>query len=209
VTHQEKRLIKETRWSKTYSLPDGSQLYESKFLFEDIPIRAEHFDEEWKEFSGDEKIDFTKAFASKRNLSVDDEKILALLMTLGPEDVWITIAPRLPSLQDKSHVARFLEDRIDHGLEAKANYYQALEILQGTESIGLLRLKYDEYRSKLLTAANTIHVTTAAWTDYLQCCKALFSLTGSSIYLEAIKEAESSAQPSVRNFAALLVREMS
>jgi len=208
MTFNKRELIRESKWARVYKLESQEgYFHESKFLFDDLSVSLSTIRKDWLTFPLEEKIEFARAFSFKRELRGEDEAILDFLMESGPQEVWTTIAPRLPSHRDSARVTAFLLDRIETDGEPRANYYQAIELLHAAEAVPLLRRRYAEYRSQLSSGLPDRDALTS-WTDYLSCCKALLSLTKDSTFLAVLKEGPATVPSRLQPYAALLLREV-
>lgn len=208
TTVNDKTLLRESEWMRVFKARDEkTYIYESKFLMDGLHVSASTIRSRWPNLSSDEKIEFASAFSCQPPRHKDDQDILEFLMEVGPEDVWRAIARLLPFYPDHDRALEFVLGRVRQASEPRANYYQAIESLHGESAISLLRQRCQEYR-KAFTKKSEGSNQVDLWIDYLQCCKTLWSLTRDSMFLSALKEAQTTAPPEVRPCASRLLREI-
>jgi hypothetical protein len=203
-----KTLIKENEWLRVYEVGPKQLLYESKFVRDNLQVSAEGIKSRWRNFTDAEKHDFVTAFQAKHPLTTDDEEIFEFLMDVGDEDIWNMIA--LPatrmSATKRIHVLEFLLDRVSHSNELRANYYQALSELNDRRAVPTLKSALTEDRKRInfeqpLESFEGIF----PYTDYLQCCAALYRLEGSEEYKQAILQMQNHPDETVRAKAKLVL----
>jgi hypothetical protein len=204
TTFGERKLVRESEWMRVFQqTEENTYLYESKFLVDDLEVPAAGLKERWPDFSGDEKIEFALAFGCHTLREGNDREILDFLMAVGPEEVWRLIAIVVASHPQGDAAMKFLLERIRKSGGPYANYYQSIELLHRKEAIPLLRQRYDEYRKAFASKPKTSDGDTR-WTDYLQCAKALWTLTYDSTYIAALRE----VPIQVQSYATRLLREI-
>jgi hypothetical protein len=201
-------LIRESQWMRIFKLSDGKTIvYESKFLLDDLRIRSAQIESIWKELLLDQQVEFASAFSCQPPRDENDRRILDFLMEVGSEEVCRTIARLLPFLEDRDRAIRFLIAKAEQVEERRANYYQSLERLGGETAIPLLRKHHEQY-GKLLDRKSAKGRDSDVWLDYLQCSKALWTLTRDRKYLAVLQDAEKNAPTELLPIAGKLRREV-
>ena len=176
----EKKLIRETVWSREYRAGPASISFESKFVKDGLQVAADVIRDNWPRWGPAEQISFATAFILKPELNSEDQKILTFLMEHGSAAVWTIIAHRLPQLSDREQAISFLLERILAKDAYPANYFHALASMGDPRAIPALRQRYREYRASL--APFDEHDFWSAITEYLACCGALWRLEDTPEY---------------------------
>jgi HEAT repeat protein len=125
-------------------------------------------------------------------------------MVAGDENIWRTIALPLTRMSIVKHqqVLRFLLDRVVRVDEMRSNYYQALAKLNDPKAVPALKTALAQERKRVcldkrLESFEEIFL----YSDYLQCCAALYRLDGSEVFKDAIKQMQNHPDESVRTEA--------
>lgn len=193
--NRDRELIRESEWMRVFKQNESTYVYESKFLVDDLDTSASYLKSRWPSLTRDEKIEFASAFSCRPPRSESDQEVITFLIEVGPEEVWRAIARILPFYERRGRAEEFAIERIRQSLGPCANYYQALESLRTLPAVPLLEDRYQQYRKSIHEkAANNAEV----WTDYLQCCKTLWTLTRRGEFLSALRDAEKRAPAELR-----------
>src|SRR5262249_14781711 len=155
--YPKRKLISESSWLRTYKIGPNDLLYESKFLFDNLEIDAESFIATWTRLSPRERWEFGTAYQGKPQITADDEKILTFLMTESGRSLWQDIPILLTRHSDRQRVVQFLEARIKED-EPKANYLQALQLMQAREALPLLQEQMKALESRVQNPAKSSRV---------------------------------------------------
>lgn len=199
-------LIHESEWMRVYESPEFGRVHESKFLTDRVQVSSDSIIRRWPALSFDERIEFANAFAVKPELTSEDERILEFLMDAGDLYIWMTIAPLLPHHRNRERALAFLLERVKEERREKANFFQALELMRDVRAVPALRAAYENYRSSFRRPRRAAgEPEEPDYSDYLQCCKALWALEGSPQYREAIEELSKSPVSSLRSLAERLL----
>jgi hypothetical protein len=145
---EDKKLIKESEWTRTYSVGEKHLRYESRFLTDGLEVSARSLSERWPRLTPEERLEFAFAFAAKADFSQNDKEILSFLMRNGDEAIWGTIALTLVYHFDSQAVFEFLVNLAQVPRPECANYFQALELLKDARAVPVLRKFYDRYREQ-------------------------------------------------------------
>ena len=177
-------LIQETEWTRVYRAVHYYRL-ESKLLADGLEVPASSLKQRWPSLTPLERQDFADAFIAKGVETTGDQEILTFLMEVGTECIWGTIAYRLPEYFDRERALSFLLERVALRGARPANYYQALARIGDAKAVPLLRQRYEAYRRELPPFEQ--HGLHSELSDYDVCCWALWKLTGSPEYENALK----------------------
>ena len=208
MTSGVKKLLRESEWMRVFKIENEEKfIYESKFLFDDLRISLLDIQRKWPELSLSEKIEFSTAFGSQPPRDSDDQAILRFLMQSGPREVWRNITILIPFLTDTDEGSRFLIEGLQGENDSRANYYQAIELIRGTQAIPILRRHFEEFQT-ILARKEEESVDVGIWSDYLQCTRTLFVLTQDAIYLSALRRGHMSAPEKIRAYATNLLRDL-
>src|SRR5262245_56478436 len=88
---ENRKLLRETEWTRVYDVGSNQLFYESKFLVDGLKVSPADIKSRWKALSEQEQMDFVRAFQSKEPITPDDEEVLGFLMQVGNESVWNAI----------------------------------------------------------------------------------------------------------------------
>jgi HEAT repeat protein len=204
------KLVRESEWTRVYEAEfhgKKGMLHESKFLADGMEVSADSIVQRWGLFSDAEKRDFANAFACKREITDEDERILDFLMEAGDFPIWMAIASRLREHRDRDKALGFLLARIGEDHEHKANFYQALGLMGDKRAVPALRAAYDRYRERL--GPRPVSGTLDDGIDYLSCCAALWDIEGLEDYKRFMVEALNSEDKSLHAIAEQALRETS
>lgn len=183
---EEKQLIRETAWSREYRVGPGMTSFESKFVRDGLQVAAVTIRESWARWGLSEQLTFATAFILKPALTSEDQLILKFLIEEGSEPVWVTISYLLPRYHDRPAALAFLLERISTDGPLDGAYFQALERLGDHRAVPALHRRYEQYRVSLSPfSQHRLHSKLAA---YQQCCRALWILTRSPEYENALRE---------------------
>ncbi len=202
ISYGRGRIVRESEWMTVYQQDTGELLYESKFLVGGVTVSADFLKQRWQDLPQREKYDFVQAFQAKPFLTPDDEEILDFLMDIRDINIWITISPLLPRHSSRQRVLDFLVNRIVAQEGPKANFYQAIEMLGDTRALNPLRDVYLNYR-EILNLPRRMEKLDCF--DYLQCCRALWTLSGSREYEQELREFLTDDDEEVRRWAERLL----
>jgi hypothetical protein len=197
----DREVVKETEWTRVYSVGPNQLYYESKFARDNLQVSAQDIGSRWNTFNESEKIDFVTAFQSKYPLTTEDEDILELLMHRGDESIWAMIALQLTAMSTAKHekVLEFLLSRVKQERRLRSNYYQALAALQDSKAVPILKAAYEEERTRIYVEKPLkVFEDIFPYTDYLHCCMALYRLTGAEEYKAAIERLAAHTDERVR-----------
>jgi hypothetical protein len=195
--------VRETEWTRDYTWGETT-VRESKFLMDGLEVSAESIIERWPALSFEQRCDFAQAYSTKPTITTEDERILNFLMSVGDSVVARAITMQLPRHRDKERVLTFLLQRIGEDRVGKANFFQALGLMQDKRAVPVLRAAFENYRNRSSGLPNP--TGEADCVDYLTCCEALWRLDGSKEYLEVIVAFSKSEDIRVRDFATALLQ---
>lgn len=197
------KLVRESRWMRVYKAGPNLLIYDSKFDEDRLELQASEFKRIWPGLTLDEKLEFCHAYGAKREITKEDEKILNLIMETGDEIIWRNIVSMLTGHPNKARVLKFIRNRVKEQHPPLSNFYQAIETLRDVQSAPHLRKRYQQYLSEC--GAGPKVDDRELCLDYLYCCKALWKLTGSQEYKQAIRNFLSAHDEVVRNCAKRLL----
>jgi hypothetical protein len=204
---ENKELVKESEWMRTYRVGPNTLYYESKFLKDHLEISVQSLVERWPHLAEQEHLEFAFAFAAKAELSKNDEEILAFLMRAGNEAIWSCIAVTLVRHPNREAVLQFFLNLVERPRPECANYFQALELLKDKRAVPVLRRFYDAYREQQKAGQPSELLSELQWeTDYLRLCRALLVLDGGYEFEMAIKEMLNHPEQEVRTRAERFLR---
>jgi hypothetical protein len=206
-----RQLIEETEWLRVYRVGPNDLLYESKFVRDGVEISAKEIMSRWSTFTPAERIDFVIAFQSKYPLSAEDEEIVEFLMDVGDDDIWPMITLPIISMSGakRERAVEFLLDRVQTSNRGRANYYQALAALGDPRSVNFLKIAYEQEQARVRdneTVESFADIT--VFDDYLNCCSALYKLTGEREYTNAIHALAEHNNEMIRRKVELILRQM-
>tara|TARA_R110002111_G_scaffold110775_1_gene170477 strand:- start:223 stop:891 length:669 start_codon:yes stop_codon:yes gene_type:complete len=132
------RLARETRWSKEYQHPDGTNaLLDSRFRDRSATISYRQLSTEWASWSDAEELDFCQSFCHYRGRNF--AKMLRFIMDNGNDSVWSTIAMPVAMTLPTNEAVAFLCNRIENSeIGSRANYFQGCWITQSSDTIPTL-----------------------------------------------------------------------
>ena len=194
-----KSLLRETNWNRVYRMSDSAIRWESKFLDPTFSISAAFIRERWDDWGDDEQLDFSLAFAAKRDLSKEDEEIVEYLMEVADADVCSNLASIVSKISDKSKAISLLVARIERQQRPLSNYYSTISFLDPTTAVPILRGEYKCYlESSFMGDYQTIR-------DYAHCSKELLALEGDEKYRNDLAKLSQSADERVSRLALRLL----
>jgi hypothetical protein len=202
ISSRHRRIVRESEWMTVYQDDTGELYYESKFLVSGLAVSADSLRRRWQDLPQREKYDFVHAFQAKPLLTSDDEEILDFLMEVRDINIWITISPLLPRHSNRQRVLDFLLERIVAAEGPKANFFQAIETLDDTRALNDLRRVYLKYDDVLNLPKRAERIE---YLDYLQCCRALWTLSGAHEYEQVLKKFLSDDDEDIRRWAERLL----
>ena len=180
-----KKLIRENRWFKVFEMQAGVQARVSKFMTDELTIRATELKDEWVSWSESERLAFAQAFSVKREITREDEEILDFIIHNGDELLWSSIASCLTRHSNKKMVLRFLTDRLSSRLESRANFLHALSMLGDREAIPAVKVLHDRLAIDLFkqgARANDWLIL-----DFVVSCSTLNTLEDTKAYCQEIE----------------------
>jgi hypothetical protein len=206
MTNGIKELCRESEWMRVFKIAGKEEyVYESKFLVDGLHVPPSAIKSRWAALSLEEKVEFSTAFGSQPPRDDSDQTILQFLMESGPEEVWRNIAILMLFHPRPSEALAFLIERIEKGKGAKANYYQAVELLRGLRAVPALRQDFDEYQRMLSSSLEK--ASASIWSEYLQCAKSLFSLTKDEFFLDALRHSKQASPSELDSYLTHLLEE--
>jgi hypothetical protein len=133
------RLVRETRWSREYEYPDGSNaLLDSRFRDGSATIGYRQLVREWGSWRDDEKLDFCQSFAHYRGRGC--ATMLRFIIANGNDFVWQTIAIPVALTLPTNEAVAFLCDRIENSeIGKRANYFQGCWITRSNDTVPILK----------------------------------------------------------------------
>lgn len=180
-----RKLVHETKWSRTYEVEPGYYAYESKFEADDLSVALSEVSSGWDSWTDTEKLDFAKAFEAKTLITVPDEQVLEFLMTHGDERVLSSIAICLTRHPNKAIVLHFLLAQLESGSEPKANFLQALNMLGDRAAVPSIKALHDHLAVELKRAGKDPNGFLI--TDFFASCAAIDRLEGTTTYRAEIE----------------------
>jgi len=138
------RLARETRWSREYQYPDGTNaLIDSRFRDGSAKISFRQLSAEWGTWSDHDKIDFCQSFAHYRGRGF--AKVLRFIIANGNDFVWQTIALPVALTLPTSEAVAFLCCRIENSeIGKRANYFQGCWITRSNDTVPILKNALDQ-----------------------------------------------------------------
>jgi hypothetical protein len=201
-----KKLVKESEWTRVFKIGDQEKyLYESKFLMDDLHVSSTTLKQRWPSLSLNEKVEFSTSFSSQPPRDAEDSEILQFLMEKGPQEVWRNIAILLPFHPRPDEARTFLLMCLNQDPQSRANYYQAIALLNDTNTVPALRSQFEEYQAKL---ASNPSQNSEFWSDYIQCTNALWTLTRDSMFFSTIKESVKKAPRELQAYIKNLLQQV-
>ena len=194
--------MRESEWMHVYRMGPKHTHHLSKFLTGEVKVSLSSLREKWFSFTVEEQLEFARAIEAKRNYTVEEQDILYFLMEAGSELVWPHIALALPHCADRERVLHFLIERISVPKSYCSSFYQALRLVGDSRAIPHLLRRYEEYKRAIQTGGPQELIV-----EYLECCRALWKLTGSEEYEAAVKEMLTHSDEYVRRRAQLALSE--
>ena len=175
-----RKLVHETKWSRTYEVQPGYYAYESKFESDGFSVELSEVSSGWNSWSESEKLDFAKAFQEKASITAADEHVLEFLMGHGDESVLSSIAICLTRLSSKAKIIPFLLARLESGSEPKANYLQALGMLGDRVAIPSIKALHDHLMANIERSGGEPNEWMVL--DFFAACMTLDKLDGTTNY---------------------------
>jgi len=180
-----RKLVHETKWSRTYEVEPGYYAYESKFEADDLSVDLSDVSSGWDSWSESEKLDFAKAFQEKARMTAGDEQVLEFLMRHGDASVLSSIANCLTRHPDKAILLPFLLAQLESGSEPKANFLQALGTLGDRSAVPSIEAFHNRLGADIKRAGKELNEWLVL--DFFASCAALDKLEGTTIHRDDIK----------------------
>jgi hypothetical protein len=195
-------LLQETEWSRVYLGQSGFCWYASKFLTDGLQVSAASLRARWPQFPLEEQAEFAQAFCQKRAFDEEDRQVLQLIVEQGAEFVRFVAFCQWRHIPGWEPVLAFLLERLAASPPRLANYCETLRLIGDVRAVAPLQQLYERYRRETaaLRSGRLDEVS-----GYLQCCRALWSLTGSTQYEMALQEFLGHPDESVRREARRLL----
>ncbi len=196
------RLLKEEEWCRFYASSAYPRIYESKFATGEARISLSDLQSRWQDWNEGDRVQFARAYGSKRALSAEDEQILGFLMQQSGEMISTSIAILVAKLFDKKRAARFLVNCLRAFRATRANFLAALADLAAPETALDLSLVFQECSHNV--AENAQDYDSAV--DLLYCSDALFRITAEAKYPDVIASYLHHPSNRVRGVAEMIMR---
>ena len=198
------KLTKETEWMRVYEMGPKHLLYESKFLRGEVEMSADSFKARWPAMTPQERWEFVFAYATKGDFTSDDEQIVNVILQNGDDQIWSTLALFMIRHPQRSRVVAFLRERLQAKTANPFNYMQALAESKDIDAVPILRSYLDEF-SAAVEGDELNDIPFSDWRNpiwrFLNCCSALWKITGIDEYSSSIRKYLHHPDPNVRSQA--------
>ncbi len=195
-------IVRESKWLRVREVKPNVFEIQSKLLQDGLEPDPEEVDRMWPQLSPRERLDLCLAYCAKPEITKQDERILNIMMERGDETIWGDLASVLTRHTDRMRVLGFLRERVREQRTLVANYYQALETMGDAGAVPLLIRRYQTY---IAGGGKPEMADQALAVDYLGCCRALWKLTGTDRYRQAIQEHVDAPSKFLRDLARRLL----
>jgi hypothetical protein len=202
-------LVKATDWSYTFKCGPKAYCRISRFMAEkDFAVAAKEIREKWPQWDQHQRVDFASNWWTKSTWTANDIEILNIIMADGDDQLWQCCAQAFLKHTDRDRAISFLVDRVLHySLEtAPLNYFQVLGMAKDSRAVPAILPFYQRYKSEV-EAESVIGVQEDVFRGpipyfpYLSAAGALFKITGSPEYEQAIRKFLDHAKEQVRYWA--------
>ena len=188
-------LVRATEWSYTYKCGPKSYCRISRFMVEkNLEIAAEDIRKRWPHWDHHQRMDFASHWW-KKTWTDNDTEILEIMMADGDDQVWQSCSQSFLKHPNRDRAVNFLVDRVlRYSLEhAPLNYFQVLGMAKDKRAAAAIPPFYENYKREVakesvLGVQEDVFRGPIPYFPYLTAAGALFQITGSPEYEEAIRK---------------------
>lgn len=188
-------LVRATEWSYTFKCGAKSYCRISRFMAEkDFEVDASDIRERWPKWDHIQRIDFASNWW-KKTWTDNDTEILEIIMSDGDDQVWQSCSPSFLKHPDRNRAIEFLVDRVqNYSLKnPPLNYFQVLGMAKDERAVSAILPFYESYKKAVETEAvlgvqDDVFRGPIPYLPYVTAAGALFKITGSPEYEQAIRK---------------------
>jgi hypothetical protein len=202
-------LVKRTEWS--YSFKCGPKSYSSisRFMAEKgFEVSATEIREQWPQWDQRQRMDFAFNWHAKGTWTDNDTEILEIIMADGDDDVWQSCTQAFLKHPDRNRAVSFLVERVLHYTlnHEPLNYFQVLGMAKDTSAVAAIWPFYERYKKivdtePVLGVQEDVFWGPIPYFPYFVAAGALFEITGSPEYEQAIRKFFDHEKEQVRYWA--------
>ncbi len=189
-------LVKRTEWSYSFKCGPKSYCSISRFMVEeDFAVSASEIRQRWPAMGERERMDFASNWWSKGTWINDDTEILDIIMADGDDRVWHCCTQAFLKHPDRNRAVDFLITRVANWKEEHAplNYFQVLGMAKDERAVAAILPWYEKHKKEVEREADVgipenLFFGTIPYFPYLTAAGALFAITGSPEYEQAIRK---------------------
>jgi hypothetical protein len=160
----------------------------------DFSVSASEIRQRWPAMDERERMDFAHNWSNKGNWTEDDSEILEIIMSDGDDRVWHCCTKAFLKHPDRDRAVDFLITRIanwkqEHG---PLNYFQVLGMAKDKRAVAAILPWYEKYKTEVerepeIGIPESLSFGPIPYFPYLTAAGALFAVTGSLEYEQAIR----------------------
>jgi hypothetical protein len=189
-------LVRRTEWSYTFKCGPKSYCNISRFLAEKaLEVTAKEIRVRWVEWDERQRMDFASNWWAKRTWTPDDTKILEIIMADGDDRIWHSCAQAFLKHPDRDRAITFLVGCVLNwkGDHAPLNYFQVLGMAKDQRAVAAILPWYERHKGEVAREAEigipeSLSFGPIPYFPYLSAAGALFAITGSPEYEQAIRK---------------------
>ena len=202
-------LVQATEWSYTFKCGPKSYCRISRFMAEkDFEVAARDIRERWPQWDQRQRMDFASNCWVKTTWTDNDTEILEIIMSDGDDQIWQCCTQAFLKHPDRNRVVNFLVDRLLHySLDNEPlNYFQVLGMAKDERAVPAILPFYQRYKrvvdsEPMLGVQEDVFRGPIPYFPYLTAAGALFKITGSPEYEQAIRKFFDHQKEQVRYWA--------
>ena len=199
----------EPEWSYTFKCGPKSYCSISRCLAEKaLEVTSKEIRETWAEWDQRERMDFASNWWTKRNWTRDDTEILEIIMADGDDNVLQSCTQAFLKHPDRDRAVSFLMNRVLHYAlkHEPLNYFQVLGMAGDKRAVAAIQPFYEKYKTAVANEATIGVPDDVFWGPipyfpYITAAGALFKITGSPEYEQAIRKFFDHQKEQVRYWA--------
>lgn len=201
----------ETRTEWSYSFKRGGKSFSSvsRFLVEsDLAVSASEIRRRWPTMGDRDRVDFVSNWSSKRNWTAEDSEILEMLMVEADDQACHSCTQAFLKHPDRDRAVSFLIARVMNWKEEHAplNYFQVLGMAKDKRAVAAILPWYEKYQKEVGREADigipeNLAFGPIPYFPYLCTAGALYAITGSTEYEQAIRRYSDHPKEQVRWWA--------
>jgi len=189
-------LVKRTEWSYSFKCGPKSYSSMSRFMVEkDFAVSASEVRRRWPIMDQRERMDFASNWSDKGSWTDDDIEILKIIMNDGDDRVWNSCTQAFLKHPDRDRAVNFLIARVVNWKEQHAplNYFQVLGMAKDQGAVEAILPWYEKYKKEVEQEADVgipenLSFGPIPYFPYLSTAGAVFAITGSPEYEQAIRK---------------------